>query len=117
MTTYQPTLSAALAHEHLTELLRQAATSRAAAQAPDQNPHRTPRRRHRGGSTSSHGGPPLASPSPRTSTRSRAAKGVTGMRQQQITRRATRIGRGAPRPAHPVRTPAALLTRGGRPRA
>ena len=45
MTTYQPTLSAALAHEHLTELLRQAATSRQAAQAPTQNPHRTPRRR------------------------------------------------------------------------
>ena len=45
MTTYQPTLSAALAHEHVTELLRQAATSRAAAQAPTQNPHRTPRRR------------------------------------------------------------------------
>ena len=45
MTTYQPTLSAALAHEHVTDLLRQAATSRAAAQAPDQNPHRTARRR------------------------------------------------------------------------
>ena len=45
MTTYQPTLSAALAHEHVTDLLRQAAISRAAAQAPDQNPHRTARRR------------------------------------------------------------------------
>jgi hypothetical protein len=44
MTTYQPTLSAALAHEHVTDLLRQAATSRAGAQAPDQNPHRTARR-------------------------------------------------------------------------
>lgn len=44
MTTYQPTLSAALAHEHITELLRQAATSRAAAQVPDRS-HRTPRRR------------------------------------------------------------------------
>jgi hypothetical protein len=45
MTTYQPTLSGALAHEHVTDLLRQAATSRAAAQAPDQNQHRTTRRR------------------------------------------------------------------------
>jgi hypothetical protein len=45
MTTYQPTLSGALAHEHVTDLLRQAATFRAAAQAPDQNPHRTARRR------------------------------------------------------------------------
>ena len=45
MTTYQPTLSGALAHEHVTDLLRQAATSRAAGQAPEQNPHRTARRR------------------------------------------------------------------------
>jgi hypothetical protein len=45
MTTYQPTLSAALAHEHVTDLLRQAAASRAAAQAPDPNPHHTARRR------------------------------------------------------------------------
>jgi hypothetical protein len=45
MTTYQPTLTAALAHEHFNDLLRQAATSRAAAQAPHQTPHRTPRRR------------------------------------------------------------------------
>ena len=42
MTTYQPTLSGALAHEHVTDLLRQAATSRAAAQAPapEPAPHR-----------------------------------------------------------------------------
>jgi hypothetical protein len=45
MTSYQPTLSGALAHEHVTDLLRQAATSRAAAQAPDQDPHRPARRR------------------------------------------------------------------------
>ena len=45
MTTYQPTLSGALAHEHVTDLLRQAATSQAAAQLRDQNPHRTGRRR------------------------------------------------------------------------
>lgn len=45
MTTYQPTLSAALGHEHVTDLLRPAATSRAAAQAPDRSPHSTPRRR------------------------------------------------------------------------
>lgn len=45
MTTYQPTLSAALAHEHITELLLQAATSRAAAQVPDRHSHRIPRRR------------------------------------------------------------------------
>jgi hypothetical protein len=46
MTTYQPTLSGALAHEHVTDLLRQAATSRAAAQLPDDpTRHRTPRRR------------------------------------------------------------------------
>ena len=45
MTTYQPTLSAAVAHEHVTDLLRQADAARAAAQAPDQNPHRTARRR------------------------------------------------------------------------
>ena len=45
MTTYQPTLSGAVAHEHVTDLLRQAATWRAAAQAPTQNPHHTGRRR------------------------------------------------------------------------
>jgi hypothetical protein len=45
MTPYQPTLSGALTHEHVTDLLGRAATSRTAAQAPDQNPHRTARRR------------------------------------------------------------------------
>jgi hypothetical protein len=45
MRTYPPTLSGALAHEHVSDLLHQAATSRAAGQAPDQNPHRTARRR------------------------------------------------------------------------
>ena len=45
MTTYQPTLTGALAHEHVTDLLRQAATWRAAAQAPGRNPHHTGRRR------------------------------------------------------------------------
>jgi hypothetical protein len=45
MTTYQPTLSGALAHEHVTDLLRQAATSRAAAQLPSPTGHRTRRRR------------------------------------------------------------------------
>ena len=45
MTTYQPTLSAALADEHVTDLLRRAATSRAAAQLPDgPTRHRTSRR-------------------------------------------------------------------------
>ena len=44
MTTSQPTLTAALAHEHLAELLRRAATSRAVAQVPDRS-HRPPRRR------------------------------------------------------------------------
>jgi hypothetical protein len=45
MTTYSPTLSGALAHEHVTDLLRQAATSRAVGLASDQNPHRTGRGR------------------------------------------------------------------------
>ncbi len=45
MTTYQPTLSGALAHEHVTDLLRQAATSRAAAQLPSPTGPRTRRRR------------------------------------------------------------------------
>ena len=35
MPTYQPRLSAAVAHDHVAELLRQPATSRAAAQVPD----------------------------------------------------------------------------------
>ena len=43
-TGYQPTLTGALAREHVTDLLRTAGASRAAAQLP-RNPHRTPRRR------------------------------------------------------------------------
>ena len=43
-TGYQPTLTGALAREHVTDLLRTAGASRAAAQLPGR-PHRTPRRR------------------------------------------------------------------------
>jgi hypothetical protein len=43
-TGYQPTLTGALAREHLTDLLRTAGASRAAAQLPRLS-HRTPRRR------------------------------------------------------------------------
>jgi hypothetical protein len=41
-TGYQPTLTGALAREHVTDLLRTAGASRAAAQLPG-NPHRAPR--------------------------------------------------------------------------
>jgi hypothetical protein len=44
-TSYQSTLSAAVAHEHINDLLRVAAQSRAGAQASSRDPHRTPRRR------------------------------------------------------------------------
>jgi hypothetical protein len=43
-TGYQPTLTGALAREHVTDLLRTAGASRAAAELR-RNPHRTPRRR------------------------------------------------------------------------
>jgi hypothetical protein len=43
-TSYQPTLTGALAREHLTDLLRTAAASRATAQLPGHR-HHTPRRR------------------------------------------------------------------------
>jgi hypothetical protein len=42
---YSPTLSGALAHEHVDDLLRAARRSRAAALLPDPTRHRTPRRR------------------------------------------------------------------------
>jgi hypothetical protein len=44
-TAYQPTLSGALAHEHVDDLLRAARTSRARALLPEPTRHRTPRRR------------------------------------------------------------------------
>ena len=44
-TTYQPTPTGAVAREHVNDLLREATLSRAAAQLPGRNPHRTPRRR------------------------------------------------------------------------
>ena len=44
-TAYQPTLTGAVAREHVNDLLRTAAASRAPAQLPGRNPHRTPRRR------------------------------------------------------------------------
>lgn len=43
-TGYQPTLTGAVAREHVTDLLRIAAASRATAQRP-RRPHHTPRRR------------------------------------------------------------------------
>ena len=43
-TGYQPTLTGAVAREHVTDLLRIAAASRATAQLP-RRPHHTPRRR------------------------------------------------------------------------
>ena len=43
-TGYPPTLTGALAREHVTDLLRTAAASRATAQLP-RHPHHTPRRR------------------------------------------------------------------------
>lgn len=42
---YQPSLTAAVAREHVNDLLRAADQSRAAAHLPADNPHRTPRRR------------------------------------------------------------------------
>ena len=43
--TYLPSLTGAIAREHVTDLLRDATASRAAAQLPNAHPHRTPRRR------------------------------------------------------------------------
>ena len=42
--TYQPTLTAAAAHEHINDLMRTATRSRIAAELSDRKP-RTPRRR------------------------------------------------------------------------
>jgi hypothetical protein len=42
---YQHSLTAAVAHEHVNDLLRAADASRAAACLPDEKGHRTPRRR------------------------------------------------------------------------
>jgi hypothetical protein len=44
-TSYYPSLTGAVAREHVNDLLREATVSRAAAQLPRRNPHRTPRRR------------------------------------------------------------------------
>ena len=44
-TAYQPSLTAAVAHEHVNDLLRAADASRVAACLPDGKGHRTPRRR------------------------------------------------------------------------
>lgn len=44
-TTYQHTLTAAVAREHVNDLLRAADASRVAAHLPERNRHRTPRRR------------------------------------------------------------------------
>ena len=43
--TYQPSLTAAAAREHINDLLRAADQSRDSAQLPARNPHPTPRRR------------------------------------------------------------------------
>ncbi len=43
--THTDSLTAGLAHAHIDELLRQAATARAVAELPARNGHRTPRRR------------------------------------------------------------------------
>jgi hypothetical protein len=43
--TYQSSLTAAFAREHINDLLRAADQSRATALLPAHNPHRTPRRR------------------------------------------------------------------------
>ena len=43
--TYTPTLTGAVAREHVSDLLRDAAASRAAAQLPRRDRHRTTRRR------------------------------------------------------------------------
>ena len=43
--TYSPSLTGAVAREHVNDLLREATSSRAAAELPRRNPHRTPRRR------------------------------------------------------------------------
>ena len=42
---FQPSLTAAVAREHVNDLLRAADQSRASAHLPADNPHRTPRRR------------------------------------------------------------------------
>jgi hypothetical protein len=42
---YQPSLTAAVAHEHVNDLLRAAVSSRVAVCLPGENGHRTPRRR------------------------------------------------------------------------
>ena len=45
MNGYHPTHAAALANEHLRELLRDAAQARMIADLPDRDRHRTPRQR------------------------------------------------------------------------
>ena len=45
VSTYSPTLTGALAHAHVEDLLRDARRSRAAALLPGPTRHRTPRRR------------------------------------------------------------------------
>ena len=44
-TTYSPSLTGAVAREHVNDLLRDATASRTAAQLPRSDRHRTPRRR------------------------------------------------------------------------
>jgi hypothetical protein len=44
-TAYQPTLTGAVAREHVNDLLHEATASRQAAELPRRNRHRTPRRR------------------------------------------------------------------------
>ena len=43
--TYSPSLTGAVAREHVTDLLREATSSRQAAELPRRDRHRTPRRR------------------------------------------------------------------------
>jgi hypothetical protein len=44
-TTYYPSLTGAVAREHVNDLLREATASRTAAQMPEPTRHQTPRRR------------------------------------------------------------------------
>jgi hypothetical protein len=44
-TAYRPTLTGAIAREHVNDLLREATASRATAGLPRRDRHRTPRRR------------------------------------------------------------------------
>ena len=105
-TAYQPTLTGAVAREHVNDLLRDAAASRAAAQLPGRNraPHAAAPRLC-GGSASPPGRQPAHRVAPNHHRHRQAREGATDMKQQKIVQRTTRCNPQpwtcAPRPGAP----------------